>query len=317
VDPKTSSLRPKAGSPAEDSKTNSPKRPTPPQEPQTSLSTTEISELVEEVLNHSLEPAITRVLSAALLTKNKKARKRSCPLSDALRTSVRSVLENDPGVLAAIQDRLGTTEGQDETITEEDVVELIREECLTLVRGFSDTAQVPEAAPSRPLKRRKRQEVQPTWWGKDTQRLSGELKQCVTAQVKQQLEPLLDALVEYLEAQGSAPEPSKVAVPPPQHLQPVPYWSPQLAQQQGLLPSQQGLLPSQQGLLPSQLPVYTGQMTFPPQQPQQMVPSQNIASPGFQYCLPYPSTQQVPATTARPDALQAATLLQVLRALRD
>jgi hypothetical protein len=157
VDPKTSSLRPKAGSPAEDSKTNSPKRPTPPQEPQTSLSTTEISELVEEVLNHSLEPAITRVLSAALLTKNKKARKRSCPLSDALRTSVRSVLENDPGVLAAIQDRLGTTEEQDETITEEDVVELIREECLTLVRGFSDTAQVPEAEPSRPLKRRKRQ----------------------------------------------------------------------------------------------------------------------------------------------------------------
>jgi hypothetical protein len=307
VDPKTSSRRPKVGPAVE----SSPRPSASPQPPQNSLSTAEIKGLVKEVLEDLLEPAITRVLSAAIITKKRKARKKTCPLSDALQTSVRSILENDPEVLATIKDRLGTTEEQDETITQGDTVELIRGECLALMRGFSKTAQVPEAAPPR-QKRRKRQESQPTWWEEDTQRLSGELRQCVTAQVKQQLDPVLDALMDYLEAQGSVAEPPKSVMPPQGS-----YWSPQLVQQQGL---------------PSQLPVYTAPMTFPPQQSQQ-VPSQNFAAPGFPYCLPYSTGQQpystgqqpystiqhVPVASARPqaDALQAATLLQVLRALRD
>ena len=128
---------------------------------------------------------MTRVLSTAQRPKGK--RRKPCKLSTALRDVVRSVLENDPEALKTIQDHLDFNTEDTETLTRDDVVELIREQCVALMGGLSDVAQNPVAAPGRPGKRRTKQKGQgEQWWRQDTERLSKELKGTVTAQVKQE-----------------------------------------------------------------------------------------------------------------------------------
>lgn len=258
----------------------------------------EIPELVQQALKQFLSPAITTAFSATL-TKSEKLRKNN-PLTNAVRTCIKSVIENDATVLATIQAQVGATESEEETLTRDDTVDLARGECLSLVRGFSAVAQSREVAP--PAKRRKRQRESQTWWVEDTQQLSRDLRQCVSAaveeQVKEELKPLLEALVVYM---NSVSLPSGSVAPSPlQYPQPDPYWSAQPLHQ---------------------APHYHS-MAVQYQQPQQpMMPSQNFAPPGsslgVQYYQPT-MPPHVPATAAHPVGIQAATaLLQVLRSLQD
>jgi hypothetical protein len=258
----------------------------------------EIPELVQQALEQFLSPAITTAFSATL-NKSKRLRKNN-PMTNALRTCMTSILENDATVLATIQAQVGATESEEETLTRDDTVELARGECLALVRGFSAVAQSREVAP--PAKRRKRQRESQTWWVEATQQLSRDLRQCVSAEVKEEvkeeLKPLLEALVVYMNS-VSLPSGS-VATSPLQYPQQAPYWSAQPVHQ---------------------APHYQS-MAVQYQQPQQpMMPSQNFApagsSLGVQYYQPT-MPPQVPAASVHPVGIQAATaLLQVLRSLQD